>query len=217
MPKNGVHGNPAALDAESEITLGVLSAVENDSAVTQRSLAQNLGIALGLTNAYLKRCIKKGYIKIRNAPANRYAYYLTPGGFAEKSRLTAKYLSSSFGFFRGARTQCAEIFSRCESRDWRTIALAGVGDLGEIALWTSRETTIAVAGFIDPTFDGSKFLGLPVVADQRSLEHINAIVVTDLTGPQATYDRLAAHFATERILWPSFLNISARTPDTEDA
>jgi len=28
-------------------------------------------------------------MKIKQAPANRYVYYLTPKGFAEKSRLTA--------------------------------------------------------------------------------------------------------------------------------
>ena len=63
--------------------------VEENSQITQRSLASELGIALGLTNAYLKRCVRKGWVKINQAPANRYAYYLTPRGFAEKSRLTA--------------------------------------------------------------------------------------------------------------------------------
>ncbi len=64
------------VSTESEITLGVLTAIEQDSAVTQRSLARDLGIALGLANAYLKRCAKKGLVKISQAPANRYAYYL---------------------------------------------------------------------------------------------------------------------------------------------
>ena len=44
-----------------------------------------MGVALGLANSYLKRCIRKGFIKITEAPANRYLYYLTPQGFAEKA------------------------------------------------------------------------------------------------------------------------------------
>ena len=80
-------------EGDSEITLGVLNAVEENSRVTQRDVAKNVGIALGLTNAYLKRCIKKGLIKVQQVPANRYAYYLTPQGFAEKSRLTGEYLA----------------------------------------------------------------------------------------------------------------------------
>ena len=58
--------------------------------MTRRSLARELGIALGLANAYLKRCAKKGLIKIAQAPANRYAYYLTPQGFARKPAASAR-------------------------------------------------------------------------------------------------------------------------------
>ena len=79
------------IDRESpELLLGVLSAVEHDSNVTQRNMSSQLGIALGLANAVLKRCVRKGLIKISTAPLNRYAYYLTPTGFSEKARLTAE-------------------------------------------------------------------------------------------------------------------------------
>jgi predicted transcriptional regulator len=82
------------------IMLGLLQSVERDGGQSQRRLAAELGIALGLVNAYLKRCIKKGLVKVSEAPARRYAYYLTPHGFAEKSRLTVDYLSYSFSLFR---------------------------------------------------------------------------------------------------------------------
>src|SRR5262252_9985769 len=82
------------------IVLGLLNSVEADGARSQRRIAAELGIALGLVNAYLKRCVKKGLVKVHDAPARRYAYYLTPQGFAEKSRLTVQYLSDSFSFFR---------------------------------------------------------------------------------------------------------------------
>ena len=87
---------------DAALVLGVLSAVEQDSAVTQRGLSSDLGIALGLANAVLKRCVRKGLIKIANAPLNRYAYYLTPQGMAEKGRLTVEYLRVSFDLFRDA-------------------------------------------------------------------------------------------------------------------
>ena len=114
------------------ITLGVLSAIEENERATQRAISEELGIALGLANAYLKRCVKKGFVKVQHIPANRYAYYLTPTGFAEKSRLTADYLSMSFNFFRSSREQCAEQFAACQNRRWTRIALAGCGDLAEI-------------------------------------------------------------------------------------
>ena len=100
----------------SRIMLGLLDAVEQNRAQSQRLLASELGIALGLVNAYLKRCIKKGLVKVRSAPARRYAYYLTPQGFAEKSRLTVEYLSYSFSFFRQAKTDCSELFQAAPKR-----------------------------------------------------------------------------------------------------
>ena len=85
----------------SDVTLGILEAVERGHEISQRSMALELNIALGLVNAYLKRCIKKGLVKVQQVPKGRFAYYLTPQGFAEKSRLTASYLSFSFDFFVG--------------------------------------------------------------------------------------------------------------------
>jgi len=80
------------------LTLELLEAIEARSDVTQRHLADRLGVALGLANSYLKRCARKGLIKVHQAPANRYLYYLTPQGFAEKARLTGEYLTSSLDF-----------------------------------------------------------------------------------------------------------------------
>src|ERR1700723_2941542 len=93
----------------ARIVLGLLESVECDGAQSQRKLASDLGIALGLVNAYLKRCVKKGLLKIGQAPPHRYAYYLTPHGFSEKSRLTIEYLSTSFSFFRRAREDCSAL------------------------------------------------------------------------------------------------------------
>ena len=62
---------------EEIATLEILQAIENKSDVTQRHLADRLDVALGLANSYLKRTVRKGLVKIQQAPANRYFYYLT--------------------------------------------------------------------------------------------------------------------------------------------
>src|SRR5580704_14517997 len=100
----------------TRIMLGLLESVERGGEQTQRRLASELGIALGLVNAYLKRCITKGLIKVTHAPARRYAYYLTPQGFAEKSRLTIAFLSDSFLLFRRARSDYAEVMRVAQGR-----------------------------------------------------------------------------------------------------
>src|SRR5580704_16955220 len=97
---------PVQKDSDARILLGLLSLVERDGGQSQRRLATDLGVALGLINAYLRRCVKKGLVKVKQAPARRYVYYLTPVGLAEKSRLTVEYLSVSFEFFRLAKAEC---------------------------------------------------------------------------------------------------------------
>ena len=223
MAKNGgAGGSPAidstGLDSESEITLGVLTAVEDNSAVTQRSLALDLGIALGLANAYLKRCAKKGLIKIASAPANRYAYYLTPQGFAEKSRLTARYLSQSFNLFRHSRTQYDESFATCVRRGWRRVALAGAGDLAEIAHLCAANHDVKVVGLLDAAPSAAAPLGLPVATRLKDLGHVDAVIVTDMAAPQSVFDALVQILPRERILTPRLLNVSrdkSRLADTE--
>src|SRR5216683_4403589 len=118
---------------QTRIVLGLLEYVGRGGEQSQRRLASELGIALGLVNAYLKRCIKKGLVKVRQAPARRYAYYLTPNGFTEKSRLTIEYMSYSFTWFRRAKTDCVAAFTVARERGFGRIALLGASDLAEIA------------------------------------------------------------------------------------
>jgi DNA-binding MarR family transcriptional regulator len=205
-------GNPG-------IVLSVLTSIERDSAITQRRLAGELGIALGLANAYLRRCVRKGLVKMRQVPINRYAYYLTPQGFAEKSRLTAEYLAVSLDFFRRARTDCAALFRECEARGWQTVALFGAGDLAEIAVLAAGETTVEVLCIIDPGQPGRRCGGHPIVSDLAAAlvradpRGLDGIVVTDTQTPQASFDNLLsaadlAHLAPSRIVAPSLLRIS---------
>ncbi len=201
-------GAPTAADNETEITLGLLTAVHESSSVTQRSVARQLGIALGLTNAYLKRCVKKGLIKVNQIPPNRYAYYLTPKGFSEKSRLTAEYLSSGFTYFRRARNQCAGLLADCTARGDRRVALYGISDLAEIATLCAGEFDVTLVGIVDEGRGGGTFAGLRVAPTLDSLGPVDAVIVTDLTDPQASYERLEDAGTGARILTPELLRVS---------
>lgn len=203
-----------APDGDAEITLGLLNAVEENSTVTQRSMANDLGIALGLANAYLKRCVRKGLIKISQVPPNRYAYYLTPKGFTEKSRLTSEYLSSSFTFFRRARGQCGDALEYCAARGWSRIALAGCSELAEIATLCATEHKVGLIGMIDPKAKTTDFAGLEVVRSPSALSDLDAVLVTDLRTPQDVFDALAEALPAERVLAPPLLRVSRQTSET---
>ncbi len=199
MPNNQSSGS------EAQITLGLLKAVNGDDRLTQRSAALDLGIALGLVNTYLKRCAKKGLIKIKQVPSNRYGYYLTPKGFAEKSRLTAEFLSQSLNLFRQARTEYAEIFDLCVERGWTRLALCGISDLTEIAVIYSHGRPLEIISIVGSEESPPSFMDIPIV---RGLdETIDAYVITDLQGAQAAYNTLSATIPAEKILAPKLLEL----------
>lgn len=205
-----------AATSEVEITLGLLNAIERDSGLTQRTLASELGIALGLANAYLKRCTKKGLIKVAQVPANRYAYYLTPQGFAEKSKLTARYLTQSFNLFRYSRKQYDELLGFCATRGWKRVAFAGVGDLAEIAVLCAANHDVTAVGLLDGS-GGEPFHGLPVVNRLKDLGSVDAVIVTDMTAPQDVFDALVKILPRERVLAPKLLSISREMPRLAEA
>lgn len=198
-------------DDQTAITLALLNAVEENEHLTQRGAAQHMGIALGMVNAYLKRCIKKGYVKITQAPANRYAYYLTPQGFAEKSRLTGEYLSTSFNFFRNARKSCSDVLALCSSHGHRKVTLVGAGDVAEIVLLCSREFDIELSGVVVFDENVTDFLGLKCFASLDDVDQDDVFILTDFTRPQELYEQMRQTFGEDQIYAPLILGIS-RSP-----
>jgi len=191
--------------SNDEIVLGVLGAIERDPAVTQRSVASELGIALGLANAYLKRCARKGLIKVGQAPARRYAYYLTPRGFAEKSRLTASYLAHSFSFFRQARQQCSDLFVTAAARGQNRIAFVGDGDLAEIASLVAHEHGAQIVAIVPADRDWKR-----LATSLRSLTPpADAVVVTSLEKPSEVYAAVCRAIGVERVYAPALLRVPA--------
>ena len=201
------------------IILGLLNSVEQDGARSQRHFAAELGIALGLVNAYLNRCIKKGLVKASQAPARRYAYYLTPQGFVEKSRLTVEYLSSSFGFFRKAKADCTKVFETAKERNLKHLALLGVSDLAEIAAICAIESDVSLVCAIDPSRQSVRFVGLSVVEEFDAIDgQVDGVVVTALIR-SATMTTLIeearARFGVDAVLIPDLVGL--RSPEKKQS
>lgn len=194
-------------DRNGWVELRLLDAVEAGRLGSQREAAAELGIALGLVNAYLKRCVRKGWLKISQVPARRYAYYLTPTGFAEKARLTAEYLQSSLEFFRRARIEYGEVFARAEALGWRRVVLIGASDLAEVATLCALEADIALVAIVDPTAGTDRHVGLPVFAriEDVAAGHDGA-VLTFLEGLDALPAEARTGLDRQRLLAPRFLS-----------
>src|SRR5262245_25407445 len=125
------------MDVESRRDLQLLEALEQQASITQRTLATRLGIALGLTNLYVKRLVRKGYVKCVTVSPNRLVYSLTPRGVARKARLTYEFMKYSLDFYRDARRHLRR--SLAAAARGKHVAIFGTGDAAELVFLLIRD------------------------------------------------------------------------------
>ena len=203
-------------EKESQLTLELLQAIDQKDDISQRHLAQEMGVALGLANSYLKRCVKKGWIKMTNAPANRYLYYLTPNGFAEKARLTAEFFSTSLALFRESGEAYTNVFEDCIANDHKRVVLAGLSDLTEIALMRAIHSDIEVIAIYQPGSKRSEFFGVPIVAKLPASKSFDSVILSSMEQTTDFIDKLEATLDCQTwIVPPLLLNMNYRNPELE--
>lgn len=103
--------NDSVLDDETRYRLFKL--VEEHPDMSQRQLAQEMGVSLGKLNYCLRALVDVGLIKMGNfARSNRklgYAYFLTPKGIIEKSKVTARFLARKEAEFQSLKSEIHSI------------------------------------------------------------------------------------------------------------
>ncbi len=178
------------MDLQGQRDLQLLREVERDPGVTQRSLAGKLGVALGLTNLYLKRLARKGYIKITTIPKHRLKYLLTPRGVAEKTRLTYEYMQYSLTYYRHVRQRLNEVFTNLAHAGAKRIVIYGTGELAEMAYLSLREIDLTLVGFVDGR-DEHAFLAYPLSRiEALSTWEFDALLIADLEDTKQIEARL---------------------------
>ena len=205
-------------EKQKQLTLELLQAIEQRDDISQRHLAQEMGIALGLANSYLKRCVKKGWVKISTAPANRYLYYLTPTGFAEKAQLTAEFLSTSLTLFREAGDAYTQLFQTCLDQEHIEVSLLGVSDLTEIAYLRSLDAKVSVRSIYDPVSDRENLFGIPINDSCSNIASV--VVVTAMSQAFELIEEVRRARPDIVILVPDFLrnlNINTANPDVAES
>jgi DNA-binding MarR family transcriptional regulator len=153
---------PSPPGTEQYRSLQILDELSNNDSLTQRDLSGRLGIALGLVNSYIKNLVAKGYITVKAIPTKRYAYYLTPKGFTEKTKLTYDLLHDYTRVYREARKNLKQLFHDLQENGMKRIVFAGSDEVAEIAYITLQETNIELAGVVDLGSGGALFFGKQV-------------------------------------------------------
>jgi DNA-binding MarR family transcriptional regulator len=129
--------------------LNLLQELEKNPIVSQRDLSHKFGIALGVTNACLKRMARRGWIRIMNLDHRRIGYYLTPKGLAEKTKLTLHLISWTVQHYSTLKDIIGERLLEMQNKGVERIVFYGVSDEMEIAYVTLQGSSLKLVGIVE--------------------------------------------------------------------
>jgi len=176
---------------EEQYTLEILTRIEENGRVTQPEIAKHLGISLGLTNAFIKRIARKGYIKLTTIPRDRVKYLVTPKGFAEKTNLTVKYLQYSLKFYKRAKDTLSRAYVQMQRDGAKKIVFCGIGEIAEIAYILLQQNHMSLSGVVDEKKAGKKFMKRRVgsLADLKNYD-FDKILITSFQAPENIVNKI---------------------------
>ena len=94
---------------QEDVRLRVLRLLHDNPELSQRDLAEAVGISNGSTHYLLRALVDKGLIKLENFTTaqdkRRYSYMLTPTGIAEKATMTRQFLMRKLAEYEALRTE----------------------------------------------------------------------------------------------------------------
>ncbi len=189
-----------------ELQLKLFSSIEKNDKISQRYISKDLNVALGLANALIKKFVKKGFLKLSEAPVKRYFYYITPKGLVEKTNLTRQYLKNSLDFYKKAKDNYESIFIQIKHLRFKKVILAGSGELAEIAILASNIQNVRINFIYDNNAKEDMFCGIPVkkVIPKKLQNKDTIFVLTEAKKINEVYLKIDKKY---KILKPSFLNI----------
>lgn len=162
--------------------LQFLEEIEQNPKVSQRELSHKFGIALGMANACIKRMARRGLIKLTGIPPRRIAYYLTPKGFTEKTKLTLNFFSYNIHHYAEMKKRIGKILLEMQNRGVKRVAFYGVNDEMEVAYVTLQGLDMKLVGILDDENNWGKEIFGHKVIGPGAVKNLNpdAILITSM-------------------------------------
>ena len=191
----------------------ILRAIASGDRVTQRGLASELGVALGLANLLIRRLAAKGFVRVAGAGTRHVRYLMTACGWEELAKETRDSLENTVHLYTETREQIrsslARIAGHCPpAADGRKpVVFYGAGDVAEIAYVSLQQTDLTLIGVVDDKKTG-QFFGLPISnpaslsAGRIGVEPFGHVVVTSVRHTEKIRGRLEAlGVPADRVSW----------------
>ena len=190
--------------------LDFLTSLEEGKEVTQQGISNKISVSIGFVNALVKKFVKKGTIKVQQAPYKRFVYYLTPKGFSEKSKLVLDYLTDSLSLFRSMREEFNEIFSNNLNSKF---IIFGISEISEIAILSANELNAEIVAIVDPKISKKLYFNIPVFKKMPNNIKNYKVLICSTHNAQNSYFDMVKKFSKERIFAIDSLFISKEIPN----
>lgn len=122
----------------------LLNEIAQDSLVTQASLSNILGIAVGSVNWYIKRLIHRGWVKVSHLSRTRLKYDLTPEGMSVFTQRAMYYARDSLKVYSSLRDKAKSIVSDLKQRGIKVVYIDGDDEIMDIMRLTCIENNITI-------------------------------------------------------------------------
>ncbi len=182
--------------------LSLLQELEKNPIVSQRELSNKFGIALGVTNACLKRMGRRGWIRITSLNHHKIGYFLTPKGFAEKAKLTFHLISWTVQHYSTLKEIIGERLLEMQNKGVERIVFYGVSDEMEIAYVTLQGLNLKLIGIVEDEekINRKEVFGFELKGVHQ-LEALkpDAVLITSFTGQDARKEKLGKFIDLEKV------------------
>ena len=182
--------------------LNLLQELEKNPIISQRELSNKFGIALGVTNACLKRMVRRGWIRIMGFNHRKIGYYLTPKGFAEKTKLTLHLISWTVQHYSALKEIIGRKFLEMQNSGVEHIVFYGVSDEMEVAYITLQGVNLKLVGIVEDEdkMNQKEVFGFELM-DIRHIEVLkpDAIFITSLLEQNERAERLKKFVDLQRV------------------
>lgn len=178
----------------------ILQAIASGERVTQRSLARQMGVAVGLANLLIRRLVGKGYVRIANMGARHVKYLMTPAGWDALAKATRASLENTVHLYTQTREHIrdslASISEQCAENEKRVV-FYGAGDVAEIAYVSLQNTDLSLVGVVDDARTGRFFhleIATPDALTRETIAGVpySHVVITSLHAADAIRAKLAS-------------------------
>jgi hypothetical protein len=168
-------------------TLLLLEELGGQENVSQRYLAERLGVAVSLVNRLIAQLIRVGHVEVVDPCVRPFAYRLSQAGQEYRRQLQHARLYSVVSMFREVEERIRSCLYRLKEDGIRRVAFYGVGDLMEVTYSLALSLDIDVVGIVDDDpenhgqRDGGFVVGAPALIKQARPD---AVVITTCSRPE---------------------------------